>query len=64
VAVPGPSKVEAYANLSTSRRVWQRRLVKSLDGKIKLICGSWEDQAAARQRCSPFLHEAAVACAG
>lgn len=38
------------------------RLVKHLDGKIQLIGGTPEDRRAAREWCSMFLHEAAVAC--
>ena len=34
------------------------RLVKYLDGKIKLLGGSPDDRAAAREWCSLFLHEA------
>ena len=39
------------------------RLVKYLDGKIELRGGSLDDRRAAREWCSMFLHEAAVACA-
>ena len=39
------------------------RLVKQLDGKIQLLGGTPEDRRAAREWCSMFLHEAAVACA-
>ena len=38
------------------------RLVKKLDGKIELRGGSQDDRRAAREWCSMFLHEAAVAC--
>lgn len=38
------------------------RLVKKLDGKYELIGGSRDDRRAAREWCSLFLHEAAVAC--
>ena len=40
------------------------RLVKKLSGKIELLGGSPEDRRAAREWCSLFLHEAAIACAG
>ncbi len=40
------------------------RLVKKLSGKIELHGGSPDDRHAAREWCSMFLHEAAVACAG
>ncbi len=36
----------------------EARLVKCLDGRIKLLGGSPEDRAAAREWCSLFLHEA------
>jgi hypothetical protein len=36
----------------------EARLVKYLDGKIKLLGGSPDDRAAAREWCSLFLHEA------
>ena len=39
------------------------RLVKQLSGKIELIGGTLDDQRAAREWCSLFLHEAAFACA-
>ena len=39
------------------------RLVKHLDGKIQLLGGTPDDRRAAREWCSMFLHEAAVACA-
>ena len=37
------------------------RLVKYLDGKIKLVGGTRDERGAAREWCSLFLHEAAVA---
>ena len=41
------------------------RLVKKLDGKLELRGGSPDDRSAAKEWCSLFLHEAAVAeCAG
>lgn len=36
------------------------RLVKCLDGKIKLLGGSPDDRTAAREWCSLFLHEALI----
>ncbi len=39
------------------------RLVKKLDGKIELLGGTQDDRRAAREWCSMFMHEAAVACA-
>ena len=39
------------------------RLVKKLSGKLELLGGSPDDRRAAREWCSMFLHEAAVACA-
>jgi hypothetical protein len=39
------------------------RLVKYLDGKIQLNGGTQDDRRAAREWCSMFMHEAAVACA-
>lgn len=39
----------------------EARLVKQLDGKIELIGGAREERRAAREWCSLFLHEAAVA---
>ena len=40
------------------------RLVKKLCGKLELRGGSPDDRRAAREWCSMFLHEAALACAG
>jgi hypothetical protein len=37
------------------------RLVKYLDGKIALVGGTRDERHAAREWCSLFLHEAAVA---
>lgn len=39
------------------------RLVKHLDGKIQHLGGSRDDRRAAREWCSMFLHEAALAYA-
>ena len=39
------------------------RLVKHLDGKIQLVGGTPDDRRAAREWCSLFLNEAAVAYA-
>ena len=37
------------------------RLVKHLDGKIQLVGGTRDDRHAAREWCSLYLHEAAIA---
>lgn len=47
-----PEAGETLATFGTAR------LVKYLDGKIKLRGGSPDDRAAAREWCSLFLHEA------
>lgn len=42
----------------TLARFGDARLVKYLNGKIKLLGGSRDDRTAAREWCSLFLHEA------
>ena len=37
------------------------RLVKHLDGRLELLGGTPDDRRAAREWCSLFLHEAAIA---
>ena len=43
-------------------RFGDARLVKMLNGKIELRDGSPDDQAAAKEWCSLFLHDAVLHC--
>lgn len=50
----------AHSEGETIASFGDARLVKNLNGKFRLIGGTSNDRAAAREWCSHFLHEAVI----